>query len=65
MPKNACPAHYTKLFRIDGAIDLDDWLGLVSMFYKGNEMVIEYFDPKLFNEKFRPIRERMYNALSQ
>lgn len=65
MPKNARPAHYIKLFRIDGAIDLDDWLSLVSMFYKGNEMVLEYFDPKLFNEEFRPIRERIYNALSQ
>lgn len=65
MPKNAHSAYYTKLFRIDGAIGLDDWLSLVSMFYKGNEMVIEYFDPKLFNEKFRPVRERMYNALSR
>jgi hypothetical protein len=35
------------------------------MFYKGNEMVIEYFDPELFNEKIRPIRERMYRALSR
>lgn len=55
MPNQMRPAHYIKLFRIDGVIDLGDWISLVSMFYKGNEMVIEYFDPKLFEEKFRPI----------
>lgn len=65
MPKNNRPAHYIKLFRIDGEIDLHNWLSLVSMFYKGNEMVIEYFDPKLFNEMYRPIRQRMHNTLSQ
>jgi hypothetical protein len=64
MPKNISPTHYVKLFRIDGAVDLNNWLSLVSMFYKGNEMVIEYFDPHLFDEKFRPIREGMQKALS-
>jgi hypothetical protein len=59
MPKNAKPAHYIKLFRIDGAIELDDWLSLVAMFYKGNEMIIEHFDPDLFNKQYRPLRERM------
>jgi hypothetical protein len=47
------------MFRIDGEILLDDWLSLVGMFYKSNEMVIEYFDPELFDAKFRPMRERM------
>jgi hypothetical protein len=65
MPNNIRPAHYVKLFRIDGAIDLEDWLSLVSMFYKGNEMVIEYFDPELFNNEIRPFRERMYAALNK
>ena len=37
MPNNIKPAHYIKLFRIDGKIDLSDWISLVSMFYKGNE----------------------------
>ncbi len=63
MPQNDRPSHYIKLFRIDGAINLNDWVSLVSMFYKGNEMVIEYFDPKLFNEKYRPIRERTYRLI--
>lgn len=65
MPKNMRPAHYVKLFRIDGIIDLESWLSLVSMFYKGNEMVIEYFDPELFNKEIRPFRERMYVALNK
>lgn len=65
MPKNARPSHYIKLFRVDGTTDLDDWLSLVSMFYKGNEMVIEYFDPDLFNNEIRPRRELMGQALSR
>jgi len=58
MPKNARPTYYSKLFRIDGTIDLEPFLLLTSMFYKGNEMVVEYFDEKQFDEKFRPIIER-------
>ena len=62
MPKNMRPAHYVKLFRIDGAIALDDWLSLISMFFKGNEMVIEYFDPDMFNREIRPMREHIQKA---
>jgi len=65
MPNNINPAHYIKLFRIDGKIDLSDWISLVSMFYKGNEMVIEYFDPDLFDREFRPHRELSGQALKQ
>ena len=64
MPHHMRCNHYVKLFRIDGEILLDDWLSLVGMFYKGNEMVIEYFDPDLFDDKFRPIRERLRQALA-
>ena len=32
-----------KLFRIDGNIDLNTWVELISYFYKANKMVIEYF----------------------
>jgi len=39
-----------KLFRIDGIIDENIWLELISNFYKSNEMVLEYFDPELFEE---------------
>ncbi len=41
-----------KLFRIDGDIDVDKWIELLSQFFKGNEMIIEYFDPELFQQKF-------------
>jgi hypothetical protein len=54
MPNNPRPNYYVKLFRIDGSIDLEPWLSLVSMFYKGNEMIVEYFDPATFAEKYRP-----------
>ena len=54
MPNEQKSDFYIKLFRIDGTIDLDDWISLLSMFYKGNEMVIEYLDPDLYNEKFKP-----------
>lgn len=64
MPRNTKAGKYQKLFRIDGAIYLEDWLNLVSMFYKGNEMVVEYFDPDLFNSEIRPRREEIDNALS-
>ncbi|MCL4204061.1 MAG: hypothetical protein KJ000_16280 [Pirellulaceae bacterium] len=64
MPNQIKPAHYIKLFRIDGNINLDDWLSLLSMFYKGNEMVVEYFDPQLFREKFLPIISRWQDAMT-
>jgi len=41
-----------KLFRIDGDIDVANWIDLISFFFKGNEMIMEYFDPKGFGEKF-------------
>ncbi len=60
MPNNIKPAHYIKLFRIDGQIEINDWISLISMFYKGNEMVVEYFDPKLYKEKIEPRRKLMW-----
>lgn len=57
MPTNTPCQNYIKLFRIDGQIDLDDWLSLIGMFYKGNEMIIQYFDPERYDEVFRPLRE--------
>lgn len=47
-----------KLFRVDGDIDLGCWLELVGSFFSGNEMVVEYFDPKGFEEVYAPqVRE--------
>lgn len=41
-----------KLFRIDGNIAIDEWIDLVSLFMKGNEMVIEYLNPTAFCQMF-------------
>jgi len=41
-----------KLFRIDGDIDSTDWTDLTSFFYKGNEMIIKYFDPITYKNKY-------------
>jgi hypothetical protein len=41
-----------KLWRIDGDIDFDSWINLISFFYKGNEMIIEYFNPEEFKQMF-------------
>lgn len=34
---------YRKLFRIDGPIPDQEWGRLVAHFFRGNELVIEYF----------------------
>jgi hypothetical protein len=41
-----------KLFRIDGDIDVDQWIELTAHFFKENEMLIEYFDPDEFERRF-------------
>jgi|SRR5262245_9670335 len=41
-----------KLFRIDGDIEVQKWIDLASLFMKGNEMVIEYFNPAAFLKIF-------------
>lgn len=41
-----------KLWRIDGDLDVSVWLALTALFFKHNEMIIEYFDPKKFEEVF-------------
>lgn len=46
MPTELKSHRKVKLWRIDGDIDLDSWLDLISFFFKGNEMVVEYFDPE-------------------
>ena len=55
-------AHYIKLFRIDGDVNFEKWLDLISFFFKGNEMILEYFDPEKFERVFGE-RIRHYNSL--
>ena len=46
--------HYTKLFRIDGKLDLADWKKLCILYYKGNPLLFEYFGAKEEYENERP-----------
>ncbi|GFE72035.1 hypothetical protein [Chroococcus sp. FPU101] len=41
-----------KLWRIDGDIDIKVWIELISLFFKGNEMILEYFNPVEFEKRF-------------
>jgi hypothetical protein len=53
-----------KLFRIDNDINIDKWIDLISYFFKGNEMILEYFDPESFEAQFgQRIREFKKNNI--
>lgn len=52
MPREPRSFKRIKVFRIDGDIDVDKWIELLSQFFKGNEMIIEYFDRELFQQRF-------------
>jgi hypothetical protein len=43
-----------KVFRIDGEIDAEVWINLTLLFFRGNELVLEYFDPEQYQEEFGP-----------
>lgn len=53
-----------KLFRVDGNIVVDDWIELISFFFKSNEMIIEYFNPEQFKTMFEE-RVRDYKTWKQ
>jgi hypothetical protein len=42
-----------KLFRIDGEIDLKNWIEIITFFFKSNEMIVEYFNPVEFAKMFK------------
>jgi hypothetical protein len=44
---------YTKLFRIDGKLELSDWKKLCILYYKGNPLLFEYFGVKEVYENAR------------
>ena len=64
MPAEPRSFRKIKLFRIDGDIDIDEWIDLISFFYKGNEMIIEYFNPQQFEQLFGE-RIREYSRIKQ
>lgn len=41
-----------KLWGIDRDIGVKTWIHLISLFYKGNEIIIEYFNPEEFEQMF-------------
>lgn len=41
--KSGKNTEYTKLFRIDGKLELADWKKLCILYYKGNPLLFEYF----------------------
>jgi hypothetical protein len=61
MPKHADATYYIKMFRIDGDINLTEWIDLLGYYFRGNEMILEYFDPETFNKEFRPRIEQYKN----
>lgn len=52
MPKELKSYSKIKLWRIDGDILFPAWSELISLFFKGNEMILKYFDPEKFEEMF-------------
>jgi hypothetical protein len=56
MPNEVEATHKVKLFWIDGDVELGQWTELISMFFKGNEMILQYFDPELYEQHYRPAR---------
>lgn len=47
-----------KVFWIDGEIEINIWIDLIVFFFKGNEMIIEYFDLFLYEFKYVEIIEK-------
>ena len=53
---------YTKLFRIDGKLELSDWKKLCILYYKGNPLLFEYFGVK---EEYDNLRDEIQSQNSQ
>lgn len=53
---------YTKLFRIDGKLELSDWKKLCILYYKGNPLLFEYFGAK---EEYENLRTEIQPKNSQ
>ena len=57
-----------KLFRVDGEIETDSWIDLTTFFFRGNEMVVEYFDPELYEQLWgdaiRRYQQKAFGAIT-
>jgi hypothetical protein len=54
---------YTKLFRIDGKLELSDWKKLCILYYKGNPLLFEYFGVKEEYENVRNDKNSQTNYI--
>ena len=48
------PIHYRKLFRVDGVLEDDMWGRVLAHWFRGNELVIEYFGESLDDRGWAP-----------
>ncbi len=58
-------SNYTKLFRVDGELAIEDWKTLVCHYYQANPLIHEYFDeakenePHIIDEKKENVIEKL------
>ncbi|HEY6803244.1 MAG TPA: hypothetical protein VI306_06670 [Pyrinomonadaceae bacterium] len=64
MPNDPRSYRRLKVFRIDGIIDVNEWTELICLFYKLNEMVVEYLNPEYFAQAFAERIRRYQSAMS-
>lgn len=57
MNKAGKNTEYTKLFRIDGQLPLEDWKELIIFYFRGNKLPYEYFGVKEDLEEFMEVHE--------
>lgn len=65
LPKEPRADKKPKLFRLDGVIPMEAWLDLIGMFFKGNEMVLRYFDQEKYEALFRDQIQKYQALISQ
>lgn len=56
---------YTKLFRVDGKLDLKDWKDLITKYMQGNPLIYEYFDIDKPKSQFesKPLKKTLKQEL--
>lgn len=57
-------ANYTKIFRIDGEVPVEEWKHLTASFFRGNHLVPEYLTGAMPESPIEPLTEKV-SATSQ
>jgi len=52
-------ANYTKIFRIDGAVPVEEWKHLTASFFRGNHLVPEYLTGAIPESSIEPMMEEV------